>query len=120
AEVGGVGLAWMTFYGSALAAGRGAHIASPSILGLVPAKWRVLVTLISEACTIAFFIMLFWTGMRVVEILQGSNLVSLPFIPQQLTESALPIGAALFVLRSEEHTSELQSRFELVCRLLLE
>src|SRR5437868_8700785 len=26
----------------------------------------------------------------------------------------------LFLLRSEEHTSELQSRFDLVCRLLLE
>src|SRR5207249_6108034 len=26
----------------------------------------------------------------------------------------------LLILRSEEHTSELQSRFELVCRLLLE
>src|SRR5699024_12875130 len=26
----------------------------------------------------------------------------------------------LFILRSEEHTSELQSRFDLVCRLLLE
>src|SRR5207249_931030 len=31
------------------------------------------------------------------------------------------IGAwLLFVLRSEEHTSELQSRFDVVCRLLLE
>src|SRR5437868_12396652 len=28
--------------------------------------------------------------------------------------------AALLLLRSEEHTSELQSRFDLVCRLLLE
>src|SRR5438067_5404113 len=28
--------------------------------------------------------------------------------------------ATVCVLRSEEHTSELQSRFELVCRLLLE
>src|SRR5699024_11522597 len=27
---------------------------------------------------------------------------------------------ALFICRSEEHTSELQSRFDLVCRLLLE
>ena len=26
----------------------------------------------------------------------------------------------IFVARSEEHTSELQSRFDLVCRLLLE
>src|SRR5207249_5417249 len=36
-----------------------------------------------------------------------------------------PVGGALvatiiFALRSEEHTSELQSRFDLVCRLLLE
>src|SRR5207249_5773663 len=29
-------------------------------------------------------------------------------------------SAARFVSRSEEHTSELQSRFDLVCRLLLE
>src|SRR5699024_12126416 len=29
-------------------------------------------------------------------------------------------GLAPLILRSEEHTSELQSRFDLVCRLLLE
>src|SRR2546422_5296150 len=39
--------------------------------------------------------------------------------------SRLPVGqgyalAALTLLRSEEHTSELQSRLHLVCRLLLE
>src|SRR5207249_7821708 len=31
-----------------------------------------------------------------------------------------PTGKVLVLGRSEEHTSELQSRFELVCRLLLE
>src|SRR6266513_1114990 len=31
-----------------------------------------------------------------------------------------PPGQAAVVSRSEEHTSELQSRFDLVCRLLLE
>src|SRR5437868_11474421 len=30
------------------------------------------------------------------------------------------IGADVLYVRSEEHTSELQSRFDLVCRLLLE
>src|SRR5207249_11957424 len=30
------------------------------------------------------------------------------------------LGEAVDLLRSEEHTSELQSRFDLVCRLLLE
>ena len=32
----------------------------------------------------------------------------------------MSIGATQVSLRSEEHTSELQSRFDLVCRLLLE
>src|SRR5437868_8645851 len=33
-------------------------------------------------------------------------------------DHVLPVGGA--AVRSEEHTSELQSRFDLVCRLLLE
>src|SRR5699024_11706535 len=45
------------------------------------------------------------------------------------TAGVAPLGMAFtagvtclygFMLRSEEHTSELQSRFDLVCRLLLE
>src|SRR2546429_1612760 len=39
--------------------------------------------------------------------------------PHRVTYSALPITARS-TLRSEEHTSELQSRLHLVCRLLLE
>src|SRR5207249_7002240 len=34
--------------------------------------------------------------------------------------AARRLACLLFGLRSEEHTSELQSRFDLVCRLLLE
>lgn len=97
-EVAGIGLAWLTFYGSALAAGRGAHIASPSILAVMPRRLRLLTAVLSEALIILFFILLFWTGMEVIEVLQGSNLVSLPNVSQQLSESALPIGAALFVI----------------------
>src|SRR5699024_11418419 len=39
-------------------------------------------------------------------------------VPQDVIDSA--IDADEIGLRSEEHTSELQSRFDLVCRLLLE
>lgn len=97
-EIAGVGLAWLTFYGSALAACRGAHIASPSILAIVPPAWRVSITLVATVCTIAFFVLLGWMGLIVIEVLAGSNLVSLPFISQQLTQSAVPIGAALFIV----------------------
>src|SRR5699024_11940774 len=46
--------------------------------------------------------------------------VSVPFKfpPVHIDETATHI--ANIVIRSEEHTSELQSRFDLVCRLLLE
>src|ERR1039457_4525195 len=38
----------------------------------------------------------------------------------RLNSSHLVISYAVFLLRSEEHTSELQSPWNLVCRLLLE
>src|SRR5699024_11457755 len=36
------------------------------------------------------------------------------------TSEMVPNNAKIISFRSEEHTSELQSRFDLVCRLLLE
>src|SRR2546429_7367718 len=44
----------------------------------------------------------------------------LPFPCPLLARCPLFLGVASFALRSEEHTSELQSRLHLVCRLLLE
>src|SRR5207249_5819497 len=47
---------------------------------------------------------------------RGSAVVDLP--TQQ--HGVVLVQGVVAVLRSEEHTSELQSRFDLVCRLLLE
>src|SRR3712207_7490211 len=41
-------------------------------------------------------------------------------LPEPIVELAQPRDLLLLVVRSEEHTSELQSRQYLVCRLLLE
>src|SRR5438067_3638872 len=41
-------------------------------------------------------------------------------LPNHTFRPAAAITRAEFETRSEEHTSELQSRFDLVCRLLLE
>src|SRR3712207_7197627 len=47
-----------------------------------------------------------------------------PVVPvlleQSLERDALTLGVCAYLARSEEHTSELQSRQYLVCRLLLE
>src|SRR3712207_7049059 len=41
-------------------------------------------------------------------------------VPRSYASFAVPLGATTKMDRSEEHTSELQSRQYLVCRLLLE
>src|SRR5207249_6940628 len=43
-----------------------------------------------------------------------------PFASAALTARMITLASRAASLRSEEHTSELQSRFDLVCRLLLE
>src|SRR3712207_8368940 len=40
--------------------------------------------------------------------------------PEELSDTILDLARAVEALRSEQHTSELQSRQYLVCRLLLE
>src|SRR6267378_5807999 len=55
--------------------------------------------------------------------LKGNNdLLSLtrPEVIRQIHDQYLEAGADIIETRSEEHTSELQSRRDLVCRLLLE
>src|SRR5699024_12228184 len=58
------------------------------------------------------------------ELYEGSVQVGLPRLPQPVFIGYLPPRVRLWRKnardRSEEHTSELQSRFDLVCRLLLE
>ena len=97
-EIASVGLVWLTYYGSALAALRGAHIGVPGFVNAMPPKLRLIATFFAEAVVFGFFIMLTWTGIEVLIVLGGDNLVSLEWMPQRVTASAVPIGAALFVI----------------------
>src|SRR5699024_12005264 len=56
-----------------------------------------------------------WAAERVPNPVGRALMVPIPYDPQINT----PFGRSR-ISRSEEHTSELQSRFDLVCRLLLE
>ncbi|HLS20015.1 MAG TPA: TRAP transporter small permease subunit [Paracoccaceae bacterium] len=97
-EVASVGLVWMTYFGSALAALKGAHIGFPGIVNAMPPRWRVPVTILAELFVFLFFGLLAWTGIEVLMILEGVTLVSLPEISVQLTQSIIPIGAILFMI----------------------
>src|SRR5690349_23899934 len=61
---------------------------------------------------------------RINEITFNSSLIgeyrAIDFVARLIDQGKLPRGIGLGEYRSEEHTSELQSRRDLVCRLLLE
>lgn len=96
-EVAAVMLAWVTYYGAALAALKRAHISVPGIVYSQPRAVRVALIAVGEAIIIAFFVLLAVYGVHVINVLGGSTLVSVP-IPTAVTQSTIPIGAGLYVI----------------------
>lgn len=97
-EVASVVLSWITYYGGALAVLKRKHIGFDSVLLAIPMPARMVLAVIAEVVFFAFFILLAWAGWQVVQVLAGDTLVSLRWVPVQLTQSVIPIGAALFIL----------------------
>jgi C4-dicarboxylate transporter, DctQ subunit len=97
-EIASIGLVWLTYYGSALAASRGAHIGVPGLVNAMPPRLRIVATLFAEAVVLLFFVLLAYYGVEVLIVLQGEHLITLPEVPVQLSQSAIPIGAAMFVI----------------------
>lgn len=97
-EIASIMLAWLTYYGAALAALKRAHIGVDSLLLAMPLRWRLFAAGVAEACVFAFFGMLAWMGWVVLQVLEGVSLISLTWMPVQLTQSVIPLGAVLFII----------------------
>src|SRR5437899_7261816 len=97
-EVASILLAWLTFYGSALAATKRAHIGCPEVVALLAPNVRVGLRLLAEVLVIAFFALLGWVGYTILGVLAEDHLVSLPDVPVAYVQSVMPISAALIVL----------------------
>src|SRR5687768_12441154 len=79
-EVATILLAWVTFYGSALAVLKHAHLGVPEIVKMMPTGLRVAATALAQALTLGFFVLLAWTGYSILDILASDRLVSLPMV----------------------------------------
>ena len=90
-------LAWLTYYAAALAALKRAHIGFPGLVNALRPGLRVAAVLIGEVFVVAFFALLGWYGFRVLGVLAGDTMVSLP-IPTTLTQSVIPVGSVLFIV----------------------
>jgi TRAP-type C4-dicarboxylate transport system permease small subunit len=97
-EVASILLAWLTYYGAAYAALHRAHIGMPTLVARLSGRARAAAILAGEACTLTFFVVLAWSGTRVLSVLSGNTLVSLPWVPMAVAQSVIPIGAVLFIV----------------------
>ena len=97
-EIAAVALSWITYYGAALAALKRRHIGFDTVLLSLPQGLRMTGLVVAEAIVIGFFILMAWAGMEVLAVLEGMSLVSLTWVPIQVTQSVIPIGAVLFII----------------------
>ena len=97
-EIASILLAWLTYYGAALAALHRGHIGFAGLIKAMTPGMRIPFIIFSEICILGFFALLAWVGIDVLIILEGDTLVSLPQVPTRLTQSVIPIGAVLFFI----------------------
>jgi len=94
-EVATILLAWVTFYGSALAVLKHAHMGVPEVVGMLPPRGRVVAAVVAQLCTLAFFVLLAWVGYEILEVLAADRLVSLPAVSVAYALSVIPVSAVL-------------------------
>ena len=97
-EVASILLAWLTFYGSALAALKRAHIGFPGLINSLKPAVRVPAVLLGEALIFAFFALFGWVGFTILGVLATDHLVSLPAVSVAWTQSVVPISAVLILV----------------------
>jgi len=97
-EVASILLAWLTYYGSALAAAKRGHISCPELVAIFPPAVRLPLALLAEVLVFGFFILLAYTGWSVLDVLATDSLVSLPEISVKYVQSVIPISAVLILV----------------------
>jgi TRAP-type C4-dicarboxylate transport system permease small subunit len=91
-------LAWLTFYGSALASARRAHIGCPELVDQLSAGPRRAFALVSQIMVIAFFALVGWVGADILPVLADEMLVSVPWLSAAMVQSVIPVSAALILV----------------------
>ena len=97
-EIASILLAWLTFYGSALAAAKRAHIGCPEVMAMLPARAKFAFRMLAEILVIAFFALIAWVGWSILDVLATDNLVSLPQVSVKYTQSVIPVSAVLILI----------------------
>jgi TRAP-type C4-dicarboxylate transport system permease small subunit len=65
---------------------------------MLPAGARASFRVLADVLTVAFFLVVGWSGYAVLEVLGGDNLVSLPQVSVAWVQSVVPVSAVLIIV----------------------
>ena len=97
-EVAAILLAWLTYIGAALVALHDGHIGMDNLAAKTRGGLGTALVVIRAALICLFFIVLAWQGVKVVKVMSGFNLITVPWLPVAVTQSIIPIGSILFII----------------------
>jgi TRAP-type C4-dicarboxylate transport system permease small subunit len=97
-EVASVLLVWITYYGAATATIKRAQLGFSGLLLTLRGPLQLAVFWLSELVVLSFFSVVGIYGWIVLEYFAGDTLISLPWVPTQLTHSVIPLGALLIIV----------------------
>ncbi|MGH9552513.1 MAG: TRAP transporter small permease [Terriglobales bacterium] len=96
-EVASVVLAWLTYFGAALAAQKRAHLGFAELVLKLRPSLRVTLFALSEIIVLAFFAVVALYGWKVLDAVGFDTLASLPWVSQRIVQAIIPIGGVLFL-----------------------
>jgi len=97
-EVASVVLAWLTYYGSALAVCNRGHLGFPGLFLSLSSTLRAIAFITAETVVIFFFAVIGYAGWYILGIFGDETLISLSWVKLSFTQSVIPIGAAPFII----------------------
>lgn len=96
-ELTGNMLVWTSFAGAYLAARRQGHIAFELLVDKLPAGVRNILLTVNDVLLIGFFGLLAWLSFRVISVVGGTSLQTLP-IPKGVFMASIPICSVALIL----------------------
>ena len=97
-EVAAIWLVWLTFFAAALVTLRRVHLGFDAALKAMPPLLRGFCFVGGEMIALAFYAAVAFYGWRVLDIIAGETLVSLPWLGYEIVQSVIPVSAAIMLV----------------------
>ena len=94
-EVAAIWLVWLTFFAASLVTLRRAHLGFDGLVKALPRPLKAACFAVAEAASLLFFAAAAVYGWRVLDIIAGETLVSLPWLGYEVVQGVIPAAAVL-------------------------